>query len=120
MKVSTQRLTRALQLRNAALRVLSSTGYDITIADFEKGYCHRSKQAKVHGLTIMCSRPDRQWLLDIWTNKKVFSIRWNNGVTPYVVAFRPGDWETILVRLDIAQTLDSVECSTTLKNWLIQ
>lgn len=119
MKVSSARLERAVQVRDAALRVLRHTGYDFTIADTEKGYCHRTRKAKVDGLIIMWSRPGHQQLIDIWVDKKVFSIRWNDAETPSLIAFRPGDWEAILMRFDISQILESVECSTELRKWLI-
>jgi hypothetical protein len=54
MKVSNTRLRDALQLRNAALRILNRVGDDITVADSERGYCHRTRQVKIKDLTIMC------------------------------------------------------------------
>jgi hypothetical protein len=120
MKVSNARLREALQLRDAALRILNRVGYDITVADSERGYCHHNSQVKINDLTIMCSRPARAQLLDVWQGKKVFSISWNDGLTPYVVAFRPGTWMRTLTRADIKLTLESIECSAELKRWLIR
>lgn len=120
MKVSNARLREALQLRDAALRILSRVGYDITVADSERGYCHHNRQAKIKDLTIMCGRPERKQLLDIWQGKKVFSISWSDVLTPYVVAFDPGTWKRTLTRADIELTLESIECSAELKKWLIR
>jgi hypothetical protein len=120
MKVSIARLRDALQLRNAALRILNRVGDDITVADSERGYCHHIRQVKIEDLTIMCSRPERkQQLLDIWQGKKVFSIWWSDGLTPYVVAFHPGTWKRTLTRADLELTCDSIKCSDELKKWLL-
>src|ERR1700730_11930631 len=51
MKVSKARLEKALQLRDAAVRILTRIGYDAIIADSERGYCHRTIQAKINDLT---------------------------------------------------------------------
>jgi hypothetical protein len=111
MKVSKARLTEALQLRDAALRLLNLVGHDITVADSERGYCHHNRQVKIDDLTIMCSRPGRGQLLDIWQGKKVFSISWTDGLPAYVVAFRPGTWKRSLARADVKFTLEAIECS---------
>jgi hypothetical protein len=119
MKVSKDRLREALQLRDAALRILNRVGHNITVANSERGYCHHSRQVKINDLTIMFSRPGREQLLDVWQGKKVFSISWNDGSTPYVVAFRPGTWKRCLTRADVKFTLEAIECSAELKKWLI-
>jgi hypothetical protein len=119
MKVSNARLREALQLRDAALRILNRVGYDITIADSGRGYCNHHRQAKINDLAITCSRPGREQLLDIWQGKKVFSISWTDGLTPYVVAFFPGPWKGSLTRADVKFTLEAIECSAELKKWLI-
>lgn len=120
MKVSNARLREALQLRDAALRILNRVGCDITIADSGRGYCNHNRQAKINDLTIMCSRLGRGQLLDIWQGKKVFSISWNDGLPPYVVAFRPGTWKRSLTQADVKFTLEALECSAELKKWLIR
>jgi hypothetical protein len=119
MKVSEARLREALQLRDAALRILNRIGRDVTVADSERGYCHHVRQVKINDLTIMCSRPERGQLLDIWQGKKVFSISWNATSRPYLVAFCVGSWKRTLTRADIRLTLESIECSAALKKWLI-
>jgi hypothetical protein len=120
MKVSKARLREALQLRDAALRILNRVGYDITFADSGRGYCNHNRQAKINDLTIMCSRLGRGQLLDIWQGKKVFSISWTDGLPTYVVAFRPGTWKRSVARADVKFTLEDLECSAGLKKWLIE
>jgi hypothetical protein len=113
------RLMEALELRDAALRILNHVGYDMTIAD-SRGYCNHNRQAEINDLTIMCSRFGRWQLLDIWQGKKVFSITWTDGLPTYVVAFRPGTWKGSLSRADVKFTLEAIECSAELKKWLIR
>jgi hypothetical protein len=94
MKVSKARLDEALELRDAALRILGRTGLDTIFADRNRR--HHTRQIEMNGLTIMHSRPARQQLLDIWQARKVFSVAWDATETLTVVAFRPGDWQDIL------------------------
>lgn len=119
MKVSKARLIEALQLRDAALRILNCVGYDLTIPDRQGRYFHNNRQAKINGLTIMSGRFGCGQLLDVWQGNKVFSITWNDGFAPYVVAFRPGTWKGSLARADLKFALESVECSAELKKWLV-
>jgi hypothetical protein len=93
-------------------------GYEVVLADSERGYCHRVIQAKIDDLTILRSRPEHAHLLDIWAGIKVFSITWTETRTPYVVAFRTGDWERRLLGAHAELTWDSVRCSSELKSWL--
>jgi hypothetical protein len=120
MKVSITGLRDALQLRSAALRILNRVGEDVTVADSERGYCYRVRRVRIKDLTIMCSQLERkQQLLDIWQGKKVFSIRWSDGLPPYVVAICPGTWKRTLTRADLELTLDSIKFSAELKKWLL-
>jgi hypothetical protein len=118
MKVSSARLERAIELRDAALRILARIGYDAIIADSERGYCHRTKQAKINELTILYSRPEHGNSIDLWKGRKVFSIAWRGNRIPYVMAFRSGDWERALLCADAELTWTSVKCSAELKSWL--
>lgn len=118
MKVSNARLERAIELRDAALRILTHIGHDAIIADSERGYCHHTKQAKINELTILYSRPEHEHSIDVWKGRKVFSIAWRGNRIPYVVAFRSGDWERALLCGDAALTWKSVQCSAELKSWL--
>jgi hypothetical protein len=121
MKASKNRLENAIQLRDAALRILSRIGRNTFVANREGGHRHQVKQAKINGLTIMCSWVGHEQLLDIWKDGKVFSIAWNETRTPYLVdlvAFRPGNWQGFLLRADVEFTLASIECSPVLKRWL--
>jgi len=115
MKVSSARLERALQLRDAAVRVLNHIGYDV-IAGSEGGYCHYTRQAKLNDLTILYSR--RRHLIDVWQGEKVFSITWIAAEGPNVRAFRSGNWERVLLNTDAELTWTSVKCSPELKRWL--
>jgi hypothetical protein len=53
MKVSNIRLENAKQLRDAALRIVSRSGYEVLIGESEGPYFHRCKEAKVNDLTIL-------------------------------------------------------------------
>jgi hypothetical protein len=94
MKVSKARLDEALQLRDAALRILGRTGLDTILADRDRR--HHIRQVDMNGLTIMHSHPFGEQLLDIWQGRKVFSVAWDATGTLTVVAFRPGDWQNLL------------------------
>jgi hypothetical protein len=117
MKVSRARLERAEQLRDAALRILARAGHEVVISDEERGFCPRTIQVKVNGLTILRSWHEREQLLDVWQFRKVFSIAWT-GTRTYLVTFRPGTWENILLGADAELTWASVRCSFELKRWL--
>jgi hypothetical protein len=99
MKVSKTRLETALQLRDMACRILKHIGAVTTIGN-SRGDCAESREAKINDLIILCSRTGGEDLLDIWQGIKVFSISWNDS-GPYVVAFRPGTWQRLLVEADI-------------------
>lgn len=118
MKVSNARLKKAIELRDAAVRILNRMGNEAIIADSERGYCHRTIQAKINDLAILYSRPEHGHLLDIWRGRKVFSIAWTATRTPYVVAFRTGEWERTLLQADAKLTWASIRCSFELKSWL--
>jgi hypothetical protein len=118
MKVSKARPEKALELRDAAMRILTRTGRNAIIADSERGYCHHVKRAKIDDLTVMYSSPEGEHTLDVWQGTKVFSIAWRGTRTPYVARFCPGDWERILREKDVELTLSSVQCSIDLKSWL--
>lgn len=120
MKISNSRLENAKELRDAALRIVSRSGYEVLVGESERPYFHRLRGAKTNDLTILVSSPERGRLLDIWQNGrgKVFSIAWDVTPSPYVMAFAAGHWQNTLRNADAALTWRSVKCSSQLKKWL--
>jgi hypothetical protein len=96
MKASKARLEEAIRLRNIALRLLELLGEDTTIPAYGGRYRVPVREVRANGLTIGYSRSYGEELLDIWQGRKVFSIAWDAGETPYVVAFHPGSWQDTL------------------------
>lgn len=101
MKVSRSRMEESLELRNAACSILERFGANIMIPD-SSGNCHRCKVVKINGLEIMRSRPfGGEWQLDVWRDRKVFSISWTDFGPLYVAAFSSGDWPGLLSKTAI-------------------
>jgi hypothetical protein len=94
VKISRARLDEAQELRATALRILDRSGLDTILYDPQKR--HHTRQAEIGGLTIMHSSPQGEQLLDIWQDRKVFSIAWDATGAIQVVSFRPGNWREIL------------------------
>jgi hypothetical protein len=96
MRVSKDRLEESIQLRDIAKRLVELLGEDTSIPAYGGRYRVPVRKVRVNGLTIGYSCEHGEDLLDIWQGRKVFSIAWNAGETPYVVAFHPGSWQDIL------------------------
>lgn len=98
MKVSKTRMKIALQVRDTACRIVRQIGTDTTIID-SRGDWHPTREAKIGGLLILWSPRGNEQLIDIWQGQKVFSISWSDS-GPYVVAFRPGSWMSLILSVD--------------------
>jgi hypothetical protein len=96
-KSATPRIKRAIELRDAALKVIAAIG--------DNNGRLRDAEAKTLGLEMAT----RKWPpnlrhqvldfgLDVWTpSQKVLNINWDNDGGIVLISFRRGDWEDRLL-----------------------
>ncbi|WP_194473527.1 hypothetical protein [Bradyrhizobium sp. CCBAU 51753] len=115
-----KRRTTAIDLRDAALRILDRVGREDVFARAEANYRFRhTKYAIFSGLVIAWRRHRHTQFIDIWEQEEtVFSIAWDGIHIPRLAAFQAGGWQKLVAKTDIELILDSVKCSAELKRWL--
>jgi hypothetical protein len=93
MIASARRKARAIELRDLALKVIQREGKDGVISRIPV------KSVRLEDLEMMyIPQVQGEALLDVWTDKKVFSIRWDKTGRTDIVNYKPGFWETALAK----------------------
>jgi hypothetical protein len=96
LRVSSERLAEAFELRDLALRVVAAHGMDQIVTASGGDRRQHVQSAEVGGLSILFGNPDGQQRLDIWHGRKVLSLAWDRTGLAEVIAFKPGAWRDIL------------------------
>jgi hypothetical protein len=110
-KTRKRRIVEALEIKASALRIIEAQGTLMRVSEIDLLH------AKWKGLDIMYTPnvpddppelieraqrsgiaipPITSHLLDIWQDRKVFSIGWNDTGLVEIVRFQRGEWESLL------------------------
>ena len=89
MKVSAERMSEIIRIRDAALAIIEARG----IPEIMPGCPFLLKQFKADGLEMKLI-PIFGHTLDIWDDcRKVMSVAWNSTRAVTVTSFHPGPWQ---------------------------
>jgi hypothetical protein len=98
MNISAARLAEAIELRDIAVRLVMAHGVPRLVTTATGDCRHALNIAEIADLTIAYGNPSHsgEQRLDVWQQRKVFSIGWDRTGYVHVIAFNSGSWRDTL------------------------